>query len=252
MKRQNVGGIALFLFVIIFFASCSEKKPAAENTQSPVPETVPVIVPEIKPAAVSADEKGTLPDYSGFWGNEKEVNVLDLAEFYPERLPYIRNEIYARYGRPFTTPAYKEYFLGKSWYRVREDYSDAWLSKTDVKNAEFIRSIEQPALNFEDTIAAVLKNIEYKNDDAVLTFTSRKNVIWTDPDIDFGAYGLNGYNAQNMDWLVMGDWIIVYKEYSYGITAYKLDHKSKTILDSVSAALGADALERIIRLQENR
>jgi hypothetical protein len=206
---------------------------------------------------VAARCQEILQSYEGFWENKKEVTVLDLIAFFPDELPYLRNEIYARYGRAFATSLYQEYFRGKSWYEIKQNYNDAWLSESDIKNAEFIRSIEQSPLNFKDTLSVLLKNIEYKNDDAVLTFTSKNNVIWTDPNIDFGAYGLNGYNAQDMQWLIMGDWILVHRGRPnyfdvFDVVAYKLDHASRRILDVVSGEIEIAVLERLIELQENR
>ncbi len=206
--------------------------------------------------SVGLGSQEILRGYTGFWEYNRKITLLDLIEFYPDQLPYLRNEIYARYGRPFVTAVYRDYFLAKSWYRIRQNYSDAWLSKADSENAEFIRSIEQPSLNFQDTVTTVLKNIEYKNNSVLLTFTSKKSVLWTDPAVDFGAYGLNGSNARNLDWVVLGDWILVYGQSyytdSYQVTAYKLDHKTRRILDSVYGEVEREGMEKLIQLQNNR
>jgi hypothetical protein len=57
------------------------------------------------------------------------ISVLDILEYYPDRLPYLRNEVYARYGRPFVTREYQDYFNRQRWYTVRSDYTDAWASR---------------------------------------------------------------------------------------------------------------------------
>jgi hypothetical protein len=191
--------------------------------------------------------QNVLPGYRGFWPDtNKKITVLDFMGqtgngainlvYHSGDLPFLRNEIYARYGRPFVNKAYQDYFNARRWYKIREDFSESWLSPSDRANAEFIRSLEQ-APGPDETTRLVLKNIEYRGKKAVLTFTSREKLIWTDPGVDFGAYGLSGYNALAMDWQAVGDWVIMYNESSYygyfEMVAYKLDHASRRITDSV-------------------
>jgi len=69
--------------------------------------------------------KRILPNYNGFWnerdiyGDErhyKSMKVTDFLDYYPDRLDIVRNEAYARYGRPFLNKKYKDYFSAQSWY----------------------------------------------------------------------------------------------------------------------------------------
>lgn len=177
-----------------------------------------------------------LSSYHGFWEGSREITVLDLIEFYPNQLPFVRNEIYARYGRPFVNKTYQDYFRAKSWYQEKSNFSESWLTKTDRKNAELILSLEQPEQNAERITASVLRNIEYTDGQAILTFTSRQELVWFDSNVDFGAYGIHGESHSTMDWIAMGDWILLYADSVhigyYQIVAYKVNHETKRITSS--------------------
>ena len=66
----------------------------------------------------------------------------DIAGFSKDTLALARNEIFARHGRPFSTPKYKEYFSQKSWYKVNPNYNldddKSNLNEIEVKNVEFL------------------------------------------------------------------------------------------------------------------
>ena len=196
--------------------------------------------------------QNVLPGYQGYWERPRRITIFDLVEFYPERLPYLRNEIYARYGRPFVNRTYQDYFRARSWYQERSDFSEAWLSQTDRDNAEFINAVEQVKRSIDETATLLLKNIEYTDGRAVLTVTSRRELVWTDRRVDFGAYGLNGYGTNTLPWFFMGDWILIYRSnYSdnYDVVAYRVDHSSKRILESATGRVDEDVLERLLRAQ---
>ena len=48
----------------------------------------------------------------------------------------MRNEIFARYGRKFSPKKWQRYFAKQKWYVPRDDYTDAWLSKTAQANVQ--------------------------------------------------------------------------------------------------------------------
>jgi hypothetical protein len=58
------------------------------------------------------------------------------------QLTIMRNEIYARHGRPFDNKYLRAYFNGKSWYRPSSGYSDSRLNKFERVNADFIKGIQ--------------------------------------------------------------------------------------------------------------
>jgi hypothetical protein len=181
-----------------------------------------------------------LPGYNGYWTRQGKIDIFNLVRFYPERLPFLRNEIYARYGRPFVNQVYKDYFNSQSWYQVRNNYTDDWLSANDRYNAEFIRSVEQPALDFKDTVAALLRNMEYQGSGTVLTFISYRELI-VEPyeEESYDVYG-GGLSQERYPWIVMGDWVIVYRASagaSYTVIAYKLDHVRKQITEIAASSI---------------
>jgi hypothetical protein len=58
-------------------------------------------------------------------------------------LRLMRNEIFARYGRPFGSEDLHQYFTKKSWYKVNPDYSDELLNEIDRQNILLIREVEE-------------------------------------------------------------------------------------------------------------
>jgi hypothetical protein len=58
-------------------------------------------------------------------------------------LRLLRNEVYARHGRPFQTPWLAEYFRSEPWYTPRKDFSDAELSATERANIALITKREE-------------------------------------------------------------------------------------------------------------
>ena len=196
--------------------------------------------------------QSVLSGYRGYWERSKRIDIIDLIEFYPDQLPYLRNEIYARYGRPFVNQTYRDYFRTKSWYQEKSNFSESWLSQTDRDNAEFIASVERSIRSIDEITAQVLRNIEYTGNRVILTFTSRFQLQWSDPAVDFGPYGINGERMRNMDWFVMGDWILAYGEEYSGIdvVAYKVDHGSKRITASASRSdVDSKILNRLLNAQ---
>lgn len=65
----------------------------------------------------------------------RNVSIADLH--------LLRNEVYARHGRPFQTAWLAAYFKRFPWYKPRADYSDSELSPTERANIALITSREQ-------------------------------------------------------------------------------------------------------------
>ena len=55
----------------------------------------------------------------------------------------MRNEIFAHYGRAFTSPQWKKAFEDQKWYTPRADYSDDWLSETANKNVAHLIKLKK-------------------------------------------------------------------------------------------------------------
>jgi hypothetical protein len=196
-----------------------------------------------------------LPAYDGYWTRGGKVGIFDLVRFYPEQLPFLRNEIYARYGRAFVNQSYQDYFNSKSWYQVRSSYTDAWLSADDKYNAEFIRSVEQPALDFAATVRRLVENVEYLGGGIVLTFFSKQELSLAHSEEDSYSLYMSRVSAETWSYLIMGDWVIAYRPYNeqtYEAAAYRLNHARRRITDSAAATIRASVLGVLIEMQKNR
>jgi len=66
-----------------------------------------------------------------------------LANVSINDLRLLRNEVYARHGRPFQTVWLAEYFRSEPWYAPRKDFSDAELSATERANIAIITKREE-------------------------------------------------------------------------------------------------------------
>jgi hypothetical protein len=191
-----------------------------------------------------ATAQNVLPGYRGFWDPNKKITVLDILEYYPERLPYLRNEVYARYGRPFVNKEYQDYFNRQSWYRIRSDYTDDWLSEADKYNAELIRTIEQAPAAAE-TLDILLQNIEYRSEDHFLTFNARE-VMEKSPGDSYDMYSGWGGIASSSPYFIVGDWVLT-TGYSYQgrieVYAYRLNHRTRRITATAHDSVGVRILE---------
>jgi hypothetical protein len=204
--------------------------------------------------AQSGPSGRVLPGYNGYWTRQERITIFNLVRFYPERLPFLRNEIYARYGRPFVNPVYQDYFKRQSWYRVQNNYTDDWLSAIDKYNAEFILSVEQPALGFADTVKMLIQNGEYQGEGVVLTFVSKQELLAGNERDPYDFYG-SGISVERYPWVVMGDWVIVYRAsvgQDYMASAYKLDHNRRRIIAGAHTTISASSLDVLIEAQKNR
>ncbi|MBI3930061.1 MAG: YARHG domain-containing protein [Armatimonadetes bacterium] len=66
------------------------------------------------------------------------LNASDLEGRTARELTLIRNEIFARHGRPFVDEELRRYFLSQGWYSPDPDYNDSRLSNVEKKNAALI------------------------------------------------------------------------------------------------------------------
>jgi hypothetical protein len=195
--------------------------------------------------------QSVLPGYNGFWNRNRKITVLDILDSYPDRLPYLRNEIYARYGRAFVTKAYQNYFDLQSWYRVRGNYTDNWLSETDRYNAELIRAIEE-APSATDTFAILRRNSEYQSSDRLFIFTSSE-VLEEDKDSS-DIYGRNVYPPRF--YIAVGDWVVIHEVDSgasasgtYRVKACRLNHDRKTVTTTAEGYVSGAVFLPLIQAQ---
>lgn len=84
-----------------------------------------------------------IPDSSTRVLTQSDISDLTLQE-----LNYARNEIFARYGREFSSPELQAYFNSKSWYtgRISPEEFDAnymdRMTETEKKNIELLKEEE--------------------------------------------------------------------------------------------------------------
>jgi len=73
----------------------------------------------------------------------KRLTKEDLRGKSKGMLRLMRNEIFARYGRPFSSEDLHQYFTKKSWYKVNPDYSDEVLNEIDRQNILLLKEVEE-------------------------------------------------------------------------------------------------------------
>ena len=62
----------------------------------------------------------------------------------------MRNEIYAHYGRRFQSKRWQQTFGKQAWYKVRDDYSDSWVSKIAMANVSQLKKMKKNKHNCMD------------------------------------------------------------------------------------------------------
>jgi len=98
------------------------------------------------------------PSFAG----EKEVTPQSLAGKSLEELYLMRNEIYARHGKPFKTHELHTYFRSQDWYKLNLNYTDSRLSQVEMANAKLIREKELQLLK-QSYILEGKKRINFNN-----------------------------------------------------------------------------------------
>jgi hypothetical protein len=74
--------------------------------------------------------------------NDRHLTNADLAGYTNWQLTLMRNEIYARHGRPFDNANIRAYFNSTGWYAPNANFREAWLSGIEQQNAAFIRNYQ--------------------------------------------------------------------------------------------------------------
>jgi len=69
---------------------------------------------------------------------ERQLTEADLKGWSNWELTLIRNEIYARHGRPFRNRALHAHFMHTGWYRPDRSFREEWVTGLERRNAEFI------------------------------------------------------------------------------------------------------------------
>ncbi len=88
---------------------------------------------------------------------DRLLTVDQLTDLSRRDLRLLRNTVYARHGRPFTSELLTMYFDNKSWYSLNPAYTDALLTDIDKRNIQMIRSVE-------DSIGGPITDYEHKSE----------------------------------------------------------------------------------------
>ncbi|NUO65767.1 MAG: YARHG domain-containing protein [Gemmatimonadaceae bacterium] len=70
------------------------------------------------------------------------LRVSDVMGLAPDDARRLRNEIYARHGRPFADPKLRAYFRSFAWYRPDPSFGEGSLNATERFNADLISQYE--------------------------------------------------------------------------------------------------------------
>lgn len=199
-----------------------------------------------------------LQDYSGFWHVKEGLFLPDLFAIEDDELPYLRNEIFARYGRPFTTDKYRNYFIAQSWYREVPDYQDSWIPAIERENSTLMMNLEKSATTREAFVQAILRNISYDNPEsgAVLMIGGRDSAAYFPEGMPYAYGGYAEYYIQErmMSSVVWGDWLILYAEVlgaktgkKYTVICLRLNHDTAHIVEEQRVEVSAATFDEFLK-----
>ncbi len=147
-----------------------------------------------------------LPGYTGILDPHRKLTLKEVLLLDRKRLGFYRNEIFARYGRPFKTKKYRDYFLSTNWYKVNPDYQQSMLDDVDTYNVNLFLSVERPALTAQEMKRKILARTEFYYGDDTFAFSDNKTLLWFKQDDEAGFYGES--TSVTMGWAVAGNWVL--------------------------------------------
>jgi hypothetical protein len=176
--------------------------------------------------------------------------VVDLVGYTTTELGFLRNEIFARYGRTFRTARYQAHFERQSWYTPKDNFRDSWLSAVDHENIKVILSVERPVMSEIDVIKSFLDRVEYTvpsgpyTDDKIV-FLSRNQLTYR--ETIWNPY-FNDYVETDYRYTIFGDYLLFWNPES--IVAVLYPHNGGEYLDwqnSQSINLSPQQLQKLNR-----
>ena len=194
------------LLMIVVLAACG----GSSSTPSPAPaEVAPADTPSDAAVADAAGDmtaqaagdaaagvSHVLPGYDGIYQDNPTLQPWQVALMADSLRAHRRNEIYARYGRPFKNDAVRSAFEKEAWYKVADDYTDDWLTEADKANAKLIRSFEGEAPERTGQVGALMfmndSELVISDDPSMYGFVGQERryftaganhvVTWTGPE----------------------------------------------------------------------
>lgn len=164
---------------------------------APAPEPAPVEAPEPAPAA---DGCARLPGYDGVFATQRPVPLQRLARMPAEKLPLLRNEVFAQYGRAFEKASIREHFEATDWYTVCEAFTPDLLTDVDRANIARIQEFEG------DTTASLLKRGQFEGEGTVLALLDAEHA-----ELGDGEGDLYNWERQTRRWAARGTWVITWE-----------------------------------------
>ncbi len=97
----------------------------------------------VEPIGKSVNPMAKSDVYIAPWTADRRAIGTDLRGYTNWELTLMRNEIYARHGRPFRNPHIRQYFAKQSWYSPDPAFSERRLNATERYNTSFIRDYQK-------------------------------------------------------------------------------------------------------------
>ncbi len=153
-KKTSTGLIIVIIVVVLIVLGAggyfgwkylAGKFSSQTKKASPSPVVTVTVTASATPTATSSlsTSKAISGDYVISDSNSRLIKEAELVNLTPWQLKVARNEIYARYGRPFVHKDLQCYFATKSWYHVDENFSESMLSTLENKNVATILAYEE-------------------------------------------------------------------------------------------------------------
>lgn len=157
-RKGVIAGIASAVILLalaaaaywIFIGSKRDTQPAASSNSPSTPSAAQPVPTIPQPSATQSDKNTNTPPIQMDAKARAEAKILngtildnsDIAGLPVSDLRFLRNTVYARYGRVFDSSDLQQYFNNRPWYRPRRDYSDSQLTAADRANVNFFKSVE--------------------------------------------------------------------------------------------------------------
>jgi len=168
--------------------------------------------------------------YDGVFANGYALTPAELAVMKPPRIGFLRNEVFARYGRAFNKDRYQEHFAKQAWYMENPHYDDAVLTEVDKANLELLKSFEGDPERWAERI---LERNQFKGMGRTLAFTDADTVV-----IAKGVGDIYESETFERRWMARGQWVITWEEPetfrpgAKGARLWKLDIKTGRVTES--------------------
>ena len=149
-------------------------------------------------AVASSSHAAELPGYDGRFAGDPALKASDVAMLDDAALRVLRNEVFAQYGRPFSSADLQAHFGKMSWYHPDPGFEDSRLTANDKANVALLKTLEG------DRGAAQRKVGEYFGDGYRLLLTGEGTCeVVTGDD-------LYDWDSSPCKWKSRGQWVVTW------------------------------------------